>query len=306
MKCDFETQETEYLSLIILKGQIKMDSGKVKKVTDWPIPKSRKELWAFLGFLNFYYRFIESFSKVACLLNTLTSEKIPFEWTTKCQQAFKQLKEKITTALALHMSNNKDPFYIETDRLGIWIRAILSQQQGNHWHSIAFISCSLNDAEQNYHIADLEMAAIIFALKEWCQYLLDAKNPFMILTDHKNLEYFTKSQDLNCWQARWNQILQEYHYVIQHCPGKTNPANSPSWRPDFKKGIKDNIQIQILSLLKSEEFSSTEILPKRVDTWTKAQGKKKSPYSLKPKESSSTEILSKRMDTWAISLNSQK
>ena len=64
------------------------------------------------------------------------------------------------------MSNNKDLFCIETDRLDIGIGAILSQQQGNHWHSIAFISCSLNDAEQNYHATDLEMAAIIFALKE--------------------------------------------------------------------------------------------------------------------------------------------
>ena len=150
------------------------------------------------------------------------------------------------------------------------------------------------------------MAAIIFALKEWCQYLLDAKNPFMILTDHKNLEYFTKSQDLSHWQACWKQILQEYHYVIQHCPGKTNPADPLSWRPDFEKGIKDNTQIQIVSLLKSEESSSTEILPKRVDTWTKTQGKKKSPHSSKLKESFSMEILLKRVDTWATSLNSQK
>ena len=111
--------------------------------------------------------------------------------------AFKQLKEKITTALALHMPNDEDPFHIETDGSGIGIRAILSQQQGDRWHTIAFISCSLNDTEQNYHTADLEMAAIIFALKEWRQYLLDAKHPFTILTDHKNLEYFTKPQDLS-------------------------------------------------------------------------------------------------------------
>ena len=146
------------------------------------------------------------------------------------------------------------------------------------------------------------MAVIIFTLKEWCQNLLDVKHPFMIFTDHKNLKYFTKLQDLSHRQAHWNQILQEYHYVIQHCPEKTNPANPLSWRPDFEKGVKDNIQIQILSLLKSKESSLTEILPERVDTQTKAQGKKKSPHSLKPEESSSTEILSKRVDTWTTSL----
>ena len=146
------------------------------------------------------------------------------------------------------------------------------------------------------------MAAIIFALKEWHQYLLDIKHPFTILTDHKNLEYFTKPQDLSHQQARWNQILQEYHYVIQHRPRKTNPADPLSRRPDFEKGVKDNIQIQILSLLKSKESSSTEILPKRVDTRTKAQGKKTSPHLAKPKESSSTKILPERVDTWATSL----
>ena len=176
-------------------------------MTDWPIPKSRKELRGFLGFLNFYRRFIENFSKVARPLNTLTSEKLPFEWMIECQSAFEQLKEKITTAPALWMPNDNDPFCIETDRSGIGIGAILSQQQGDHWHPIAFISRSLNDTKRNYHAADLEMAAIIFALKEWCQYLLDAKHPFMILTDHKNLEYFTKPQDLSRRQARWNQIL---------------------------------------------------------------------------------------------------
>ena len=90
------------------------------------------------------------------------------------------------------------------------------------------------------------MLAIIFALKEWCQYLLDTHEPFTILTDHKNLEYFTKPQDLSRRQAQWNQIRQEYHYVIQHQPGKTNPVDPLSQRPDFEKGVKDNTQITLL------------------------------------------------------------
>ena len=87
-----------------------MDPGKVKGVTDWPIPKSCKELRGFLGFLNFYCCFIENSLKVAHPLNALTSEKLPFEWMIKCQKAFEQLKEKITMALALRMLNNEDPF----------------------------------------------------------------------------------------------------------------------------------------------------------------------------------------------------
>ena len=224
-KCNFEMQETEYLELIVSEGQIKIDPGKVKGVTDWPVLKSCKKLQGFLGFLNFYHHFIKNFSKVAHPLNALTSKKIPFEWMTEYQTAFEQLKEKITTAPALRMSNDEDPFQIETDGSGIGIRAILSQQQGDCWHPIAFISCLLNAVERNDPATDLDMAAIIFTLKEWCQYLLDAKHPFMILIDHKNLEYFMKPQDLSHQQARWNQILQEYHYIIQHHPGKTNPAD---------------------------------------------------------------------------------
>ena len=92
------------------------------------------------------------------------------------------------------------------------------------------------------------MLAIIFTLKEWRQYLLDAHEPFMILTDHKNLEYFTKPQDLSRQQAQWNQIRQEYHYVIQHQPSKTNPADPLSQRPDFEKGVKDNTQITLFPM----------------------------------------------------------
>ena len=130
-------------------------------------------------------------------LNTLTSEKIPFEWTPTCQKAFDTLKAKITQAPALRMPTNTDPFRIEMDGSRIGIGAILTQKQDDRWHPIAYISRSLNDAKRNYHAADLEMLAIIFALKEWHQYLLDAHEPFTILTDHKNLEYFTKLQDLS-------------------------------------------------------------------------------------------------------------
>ena len=123
--------------------------------------------------------------------------------------------------------------------------AVLSQKQNNWWHPISFISRSLGDAEQNYHTADLEMTAVIFALEEWQHYLLDAHIPFEILTDHKNLEYFRKPQDLSRKQARWNQWMQQFHFTFVHRPGKTNPADPLSRRPDFEKGVDDNKQ-QIL------------------------------------------------------------
>ena len=206
-KCEFEVLETEYLGLIVAQGNVRMDKGKVQGVLNWPVLKMKKELRSFLRFLNFYQRFIQDFAQVAQPLNTLTSIKKDFEWSTECQHAFNTLKDKITTAPALRMPTNTNPFRIETDGSGVGLGAILTQKQDDRWHPIAFISKSLSDAKRNYPVTDLELAAIIFALKEWRHYLLDAKHPFTILTDHKNLAYFTHPQDLSRRQAQWHQLL---------------------------------------------------------------------------------------------------
>ena len=174
-----------------------MDKGKVQGVLDWPVLKTKKELQGFLGFLNFYQQFIKDFVQVAKPLNVLTSVKKDFEWSSKCQHTFDTLKQQITTAPVLHMPTDMDPFCIETDGSGVRLGAVLTQKQDDRWHLIAFISKSLSEAERNYPVADLELATIIFTLKEWRHYLLDAKHPFTILTDHKILAYFTHPQDLS-------------------------------------------------------------------------------------------------------------
>ena len=135
---------------------------------------------------------------------------------------------------------------METDSSGIGVGAILSQKHNGVWHPVVFISQSLNDAERNYHAADLKMLAIIFALTKWRHYLLDASHPVEILMDHKNLEFSHKPQDLFHRQARWQQILQEYHLVIFHFSGKTIPADPLSRRPDFEKGVEFDNKSQIL------------------------------------------------------------
>ena len=245
-KCEFEQLETEYLGLVVSQNEVKMDPAKVAGVMEWPIPTKRKELQGFLRFLNFYWRFIKNFASIARPLNALTSEKKEFEWTKECQKAFETLKKAITSAPALAMPTDDDPFRIETDGSGIGLGTILSQKQNDHWHPIAFISRSLSNAKWNYHAVDLKMAAIIFAVQEWRHYLLDAQKEFTILTNHKNLEYFRKPQDLSHWQVQWKQIMQEYHYVMEHHSGKTNPANPLSQRPDFEKGVESNNKQEIL------------------------------------------------------------
>ena len=152
------------------------------------------------------------------------------------------------------MPTTTDRFRVETDGSGVGLGAVLSQLQNDIWHPVAFISHSLSDAERNYHAADLEMAAIVFTLKEWRHYLVDAAHPFEILTDHQNLTYFKKPQDLNRQQARWAHFLQQYHFTMTHRSGKTNPADPLSRRPDFEKGVELDNTARIL--LPEQLFSS--------------------------------------------------
>ena len=245
-KCEFEQLETEYLGLVVGHNSVWMDQTKVVGILDWPIPWTWKELRGFLGFLNFYWQFIWDFAAKACPLNTLTLDKKDWEWTPACQEAFDALKATVTAAPVLSMPTTTDPFRVETDGSRVGLGAVLSQQQDGVWHPVAFISHSLSDAKQNYHAADLEMAAIIVTLKEWQHYLIDTALPFEILTNHQNLTYFKKPQDLNHQQARWAYFLQQYHFTMVHHSGKTNPTDPLSRRPDFEKGVELDNKAQIL------------------------------------------------------------
>ena len=161
-KCNFEVQETEFLGLIMAQDQVKMDHKKVSAIKDWPIPTLKKQLQGFLGFLNFYQCFMQNFTQIARPLNALTSVKKEFKWTKECQEAFQKLKDTITSTPSLAMPTDTDPYWVKTDGSGIGVSAILSQKHNGIWHPIAFISWFLNDAERNYHTADLEMLTMIF------------------------------------------------------------------------------------------------------------------------------------------------
>ena len=209
-KCDFEQSSIEYLGMIVEEGVIRMDPAKVAAITDWPKPTKKRELQSFLGFCNFYRRFIRDFSKIARPLYNLTKQDVPWHWDTEQQQAFDKLKEQVTSAPVLAMPNDEGQWRVEADASDYALGAVLSQEQNGKWHPVAFLSKSFNDAERNYEIYDKEMLAIMTALEEWRQYLLGTREPFEIWTDHLNLMYFREARKLNRRQARWFAELQDY------------------------------------------------------------------------------------------------
>ena len=246
-KCEFEKDQVEYLGVIIGKGEAAMDPVKLRGITEWSIPKKLKDVQSFIGFCNFYRKFIKGFSTITRPLHELAKKNQPWQWTKLEQDAFDSLKEAIATAPVLRIPDAEGRFKVEADASNFATGAVLSQEHDGEWYPVAFQSESMDQAQRNYTIHDKEMLAVIRALEEWRHWLLGAKEPFEIWTDHKNLEYFMTAQNLNRRQARWNQFLAEFDYVLKHRPGKTMlKADALSRRSDHDDGSEDNKGVTLL------------------------------------------------------------
>jgi len=167
-KCKFYKQWIEYLDLVISENEVSIDPVKVTGVREWPTPENKTNVQAFLGFMNFYQRFIQDFSAKAQPLFDLTCSEQVWMWSGKKQAAFEDLKTAVTTALVLVSPQESDPFQIEADSSGFTTGAVLSQQSttDGKWHPIVFYSKSLSSVERNYEIHDKQMLAIICALEK--------------------------------------------------------------------------------------------------------------------------------------------
>jgi transposase InsO family protein len=249
-KCEFLKTSIEYLGVIVSENRVEMDPVKVAGVAEWPQPKNRKEVQSFLGFVNFYRRFIADFSHHARPLFDLTKKDTPFAWGQREQESFLELKSRVTSAPVLSLPDHQLPFRLEADSSDFATGAVLSQPapQSDTWHPVAFLSKSLNEVERNYEIHDKEMLAVIRALEEWRHFLEGAQHPFAIWTDHKNLEYFRKAQKLNRRQARWSLFLSQFNFTLHHRPGKSmGKPDALSRRADHGQGKEDNKDIVLLS-----------------------------------------------------------
>lgn len=245
-KCHFHRTELDYLGYKISHDTVAMDPIKVKGVVEWPVPKNKKELQSFLGFVNYYRRFIRDFSELAHPLHRLTGSE-DWQWETEQQEAFEALKRVITEAPVLRMPNDEGQYRVEADSSDFATGAVLSQYQDGDWHPIAFQSKSLSDAERNYDIFDKELLAIIRALDKWRHYLEGALHRFEIWTDHKNLEYFRTAQKLNRRQSRWSLFLSSYDFDLHHRPGKSHgKTDALSRRADHVPEGEDNKDIVLL------------------------------------------------------------
>ena len=182
-----------------------------------------KNIQEFLGFVNFYKRFIHDFNNIARPMFRLLSKDTPWKWDVEEENSFNNLKQALKESPVLIQPDVTKEFLLECDASDFATGAVLNQiGPDKKMHPVAFLSKTLAPAERNYDIYDKELLAVIRALKEWRHYLEGSTIPIKILMDHKNLEYFKTKCNLNRRQVRWMGFLADYNYCIVYRPGVEN------------------------------------------------------------------------------------
>ena len=215
-KCDFWLKEISFLGHIVSAEGIRVNLVKIEDVVNWKPPRSVTEVRSFLSLAGYYRRFVKGFSFIASPLTKLLRKGVMFEWSDKCHNSFEQLKEMLVEAPVLTQPTSGKEYILYSDASGIGLGCVLMQNE----KVVAYASRQLKSHEQNYPTHDLELDAVVFALKIWRHYLYGEKCKIYI--DHKSLKYLLTQKELNLRQCRWLELFKDYECIIDYHPGKAN------------------------------------------------------------------------------------
>jgi hypothetical protein len=182
-KCEFWLKEVGFLGHVLSAGGISVDPKKIKAVMEWEAPTTQTEVRGFLGLAGYYRKFVEGFSSIARPMTQLLKKDKKFEWTPKCEESFQELKKRLVSAPVLTMPDITKNFDVYCDASKLGLGCVLMQEG----KVIAYLSRQHRPHEENYPTHDLELAAVVLALKTWRHYLMG--NRCEIYTDHKSLKY---------------------------------------------------------------------------------------------------------------------
>jgi len=202
-KCDFWMSEIQFLGHVISAQGISVDPSKVEVVLQWERPKTVIEIRSFVGLAGYYRRFIEGFSKIVARWTQLTRKDHPFAWTEQCEKNFEELKRRLTNAPILTIPDTNQSFEVFCDASYQGLGCVLMQNK----KVVAYASRQLKVHERNYPTHDLELAAVIFALKTWRHFLYGVS--FNVFSDYKSLKYLFDHKELNMRQKRWIEFLKD-------------------------------------------------------------------------------------------------
>lgn len=235
-KCRFDASEVEFLGYIVTCAGVRMDPAKVDAIVSWQSPRNMPALQIFLGFANYYRKFIRNYSALALPLTRLTQKGVPFVWDRVAESAFRAILDAFTGAPVLCHFDPDRQCIVEVDASDFALGLIISQRgDDGALHPLAFYSRKLLPAEQNYQIHDKELLAVVTAFEKWRHFLDTTRHRTRVLSDHRNLVYFTTSRLLNRRQIRWSQFLAEFDYVIEHRAGSlSGKPDALSRRPEYR------------------------------------------------------------------------
>ncbi|GKC72622.1 putative reverse transcriptase domain-containing protein, partial [Tanacetum coccineum] len=188
-KCEFWLQEVQFLGHVVNQHGIHVDPSKIEAVKNWKAPATPSKIRSFLGLAGYYRRFIVNFSKIAKPLTSLTQKNKKYESGVEQEEAFQTLKDNLCNAPILSLPDGIEDFILKIHK-------------------------------KNYMTHDLELGAVMFALKTWSHYLYGTKS--VIYTDHKSLHHIFDQKELNMRQRRWIELFSDYECEIHYHPGKAN------------------------------------------------------------------------------------
>ncbi|GJW81330.1 putative reverse transcriptase domain-containing protein [Tanacetum coccineum] len=241
-KCEFWIPKVQFLGHVIDSEGIHVDPAKIESIKDWTSPKSPTEIRQFLGLAGYYRRFIEGFSKIAKPMTKLTQKKVKFEWGDKQEAAFQLLKQKLCSAPILALPEGSEDFIAYCDASKKGLGAVLMQRE----KVISYASRQLKIHEKNYTTHDLELGAVVFALKIWRHYLYGTK--CTVFTDHKSLQHILDQKELNMRQRRWLELLSDYDCDIRYHPGKANVVADALSRKEREPPLRVRALVLTISL----------------------------------------------------------
>ncbi|KAI5746665.1 hypothetical protein M8J77_006124 [Diaphorina citri] len=236
-KSEFGASQVKYLGYIVDREGLRIDPDKIKPVLEYPTPTSVKQLRRIIGMVAWYKKFIPNLSKQLNPLTKLLKKGQKWFWTEAQQKALDDLKTVLTTPPVLSRPDWSKEFRIETDASLVGLGAVLIQTIDDVDRVIEYASRSLTKAEKNYSVTELELLAVIFAIKRFRPYI--EGYPITCVTDHRSLQWLHSLKNPTARLSRWIMEMQGYEINFKHRSGRIHfipdalsRINSPDEPPD--------------------------------------------------------------------------
>ena len=262
-KCYLLQREVAFLGYRINKDGVGTDKKKIEAVLNWPTPRNLKEVRSYIGLCSYYRKFVKDFAGIAEPLHALTRNWVKWNWTSDCQEAFEELKRRLTSTLIMALPQDEGTYVLDTDASKCHIGAVLSIVTDGEERVLAYGSRLYSRAETNYCVTRKELLAVIYFTKLYKQYLLGRH--FKLRTDHAALRWSKKLQSRLANKSRWLEQLEAFDFEIEHRPGlKHTNADAMSQIPCSQcRGLDEEMELMNVITDMQEEVETEDVCDKR-------------------------------------------